>query len=104
MRRHLEELEKLLAMRTRNKLLHRRGNYIVYFPSIPFIPNLIGQVLVNQQGLDVDFGEHGLSMPQARRSASADLSQSCRAHEHFQLPTNFLLGQLKYRKRWVSAK
>jgi len=31
-------------------------------PTIPSFPNLISKVLINQQGFDVNFGEHGLLM------------------------------------------
>ena len=38
------------------------GNLIINLPFIPNFPNLIHQFLINQQGFDVDFGEHGLKM------------------------------------------
>ena len=31
-------------------------------PGIPSLPNLISQFLINQQGFDVGFGEHGWRM------------------------------------------
>ena len=37
-------------------------NLIINLPSIPSLPNLISQFIINQQGFDVDFGEHGLRM------------------------------------------
>ncbi len=36
-----------------------RSHKIVHIPSIPQLPNLVSQPLINQQGFDVDFGEHG---------------------------------------------
>jgi hypothetical protein len=38
------------------------GGLIVCFASIPSLPNLISQFLINQQGFDVDLGEHGGNM------------------------------------------
>ena len=38
------------------------GNLIINLPPIPSLPNLISQFLINQQGFDVDLGEHGLRM------------------------------------------
>ncbi len=35
---------------------------IAYLTSAPHLPNLISQFLIDQQGFDVDFGEHGLRM------------------------------------------
>ena len=34
------------------------GNLIINLPRIPSLPNLISSFLINQQGFDVDFGEH----------------------------------------------
>jgi len=36
------------------------SNRVVYFPTIPSLPNLISQFLINQQGLDIVIGEYGL--------------------------------------------
>jgi hypothetical protein len=38
------------------------GGFIVGLASIPNLPHLIRQTLINQQGFDVDFGEHDLRM------------------------------------------
>ncbi len=35
-------------------------------PGIPSLPNLISQFLINQQGFDVGFGEHGQRMACSR--------------------------------------
>ncbi|MEE8262150.1 MAG: hypothetical protein V3R83_06765 [Gammaproteobacteria bacterium] len=35
---------------------------VAQFIGIPSLPNLIGEFLINQQGLDVDFCEYGLMM------------------------------------------
>ena len=35
------------------------GGQIINLPNTPSLPNLISQFLINQQGFDIDFGEHG---------------------------------------------
>jgi hypothetical protein len=35
---------------------------ITNLPLIPSLPNLVSQLRINQQGFDVDFGEHEASM------------------------------------------
>ena len=56
----LNELAGGEARRDRIKYPSRpRRNFIRNYPSIPQLPHLIRQFLINQQGFDVDFGEHG---------------------------------------------
>ena len=38
------------------------GGLIINLPLIPSLPHLVSQLLINQQGFDVDFGEHGQRM------------------------------------------
>ena len=42
-----------------NKLPRYTYTIIVNQISIPLLPNLVSQFLINQYSLDVDFGEHG---------------------------------------------
>ena len=46
--------------KTRNQHPHCASSFIVILSLIPSLPNLVSQILVNQQSLDVDFGERGL--------------------------------------------
>ena len=45
-----------------NSLPRQRGCQIVDLRSTSRRPNLVGYFLINQQGFDVDFGEHEASM------------------------------------------
>ena len=45
--------------RTSNQHPGYTGDFVVCFAVEPLFPNLISQYLINQQGFDVDFGEHG---------------------------------------------
>ena len=59
----LNELAGGEARRDRIKYPSRpRRNFIRNYPSIPQLPDLVGQSLVNEKGFYVDFGEHGQRM------------------------------------------
>ena len=45
--------------RISNKRPGYTGGYIVCFTDIPRLPDLVSQFFINQQGFDVDIGEHG---------------------------------------------
>ncbi len=61
-------------------------NLIINLPTVPSLQNLISQFLINQQGLDVDFGEHGRTVTVAWDSDqwrnSADCSDTRLQNNH----------------------
>ncbi len=42
------------------------SHLIVCFVSIPSLPNLIGQFIINEQGFDLEFGEHAARLTRAK--------------------------------------
>ncbi len=72
-------------------------------PSIPSRPNLISQLLINQQGFDIDFGEPCLIM--ARQQAECLPLRAVTLREHiYQLNQRFditpYLVRMKFIKRF----
>ena len=51
-----------LLTRCGNQHPDNTGGFIVCLTRIPSLPNLVSQFLINQQGFDVEFDEHGLRM------------------------------------------
>jgi len=48
--------------RTYDPLPRNARSQVINFPFIPCILNLVSQLLINEQGLDVDFGKHCLTV------------------------------------------